>query len=64
LAVSQSAAAVQLFLQDILVASHRYPMHIVALAGVQVPVPSQDPKPVNVVVPAGHDCVPQGVPPD
>ena len=41
-----AVAVVQLVLQDILVASHRYPMHIVALAGVQVPVPSQDPKPV------------------
>lgn len=64
MAVSQSLAVVQLVLQDILVASHRYPTHIVALAAVQVPLPSQDPKPVNVVVPAGHASVPQGVPPD
>jgi hypothetical protein len=54
---------VQLVLQDSLVASHRYATHIVALAGVQAPLPSQAPKPVNVVVPAGHDCVPQAVPP-
>jgi hypothetical protein len=64
LAVSQSLAAVQLVLQDTLVASHRYPTHIVALAGVQVPLPSQDPKPVNVVVPAGQASTPQAVPPD
>ena len=62
--MSQSLAVVQLVLQDILAVSHRYPTHIVALAGVQVPLPSQDPKPVNVVVPAGQACVPQGVPPD
>jgi hypothetical protein len=64
LPVSQSVAAVQLVLQDSLVPSHRYATHIVALAGVQAPLPSQDPKPVNVVVPAGHDSVPHGVPPD
>ena len=40
------------------VASQRYAMQVVVIAGVQVPDPLHEPKFVNVVVPAGQDRVP------